>query len=153
VLKDIFESQGQMEEMVNRLLLEEGFTLMKNFKIESPLIIQGQSTFLQTLKDSQVQGRTAAIMKLMNQPSPDLARDISTIIVDFLTTPGETAAARLTTVLSKSVYDEFFRLVFSGTAGISAAGAGPLNKIPEAALDLLDRGKSQADKLLVRGNQ
>ena len=155
VLRNIFESQGTLEEMVQRLYLEERFTVMKNLQIRSRLFEQSTQDILGRMKDAQVQGRTAALMSMLNQASPEVAQELSTVIVDFLTTPGASTVARLTEVLSKPIYDSFFRAAISRTAGLAGAVGTELDRTSEALgplIDLIDSAREQfpADALRQR---
>lgn len=151
VLREVFESVDELEEMVERLYLEDGLTVMKNLRIRSKLTIDGQSEMLGFMQNAAVQGHLAAFYRALNTTDPAIARQMSNVIVDFLTTTGPTGQARLAAVMAKPIYSEFFRSLTAAQAAASAqtgvqtsravrALAGPLS-------DLLERGKSVADVL------
>ena len=92
---------------------------------------------------------------MLNQASPEVAQELSTVIVDFLTTPGASTVARLTEVLSKPIYDSFFRAAIARTAGLAGAVGTELDRTSEALgplIDLIDSAREQfpADALRQR---
>ena len=91
---------------------------------------------------------------MLNNPSSEVAEEITTIIVDFMTTPGPDAAARLTTVLSKEVYTPFFNALISrisGLAGATGAETGRLSGALESLQGLLEQLQTPADATVVGG--
>ncbi len=154
VLREIFENADELEEMVERLYLEDRFTLMKNLRIKARLTIDDTNDMVSAMQNAQVQGAAAAFLRALNTADPKIARQMSNVIVDILGSSGATAQARMAEVMSKPLYQEFFRgLQATQRAAALQVGTGAsrlAGPVGEAVSTLVERFTSRADATRTR---
>ena len=153
VLKDVFESQGQLQEFIERMILEDGFTLLRNLRVGNLITAQRGSALARTLQNREVQGTFAALWKTLSEPDPEIIHEIANVITDLLTTPGETAAKRVAAVLTKPEHALFFKIITSAATGLGVGVGTEMQRVQpglEALMGGIDKLRAQRDATRTR---
>ncbi len=138
VLREVFESRGQLNEFIERMALENKFTILRNLQVGNSTTIQQGAALARTMQNVQVQGRFAALFKFLAEPDPRVMSEMANIVTDLLTTPGETAAQRVAAVIMKPQHDAFFRAIMALTTGLGVAAGTETQRVQPGIESLLE---------------